>query len=150
MNLETVFTCCNYAVLPAWGLLAVAPRWRGTQLLVHTAAVPLLLAVVYLYFILTGFGGSDEGGFASLQGVMALFSEPRAVLAGWIHYLAFDLFIGAWEVRDAQRRRIHHLLVVPCLFFTLMLGPIGLLLYFILRWTLRREFVIDEAKVARS
>jgi hypothetical protein len=54
-------------------------------------------------------------------------------LAGWIHYLAFDLFVGAWEVRDAQRQGIHHLLVIPCLLATLMAGPAGLALYWLLR-----------------
>ena len=150
MDLGIVFKICNYTALAGWLLLAVAPRWKGTQYIVHTAAVPLLLAVAYLYFIVTGFGGEGEGGFGSLEGVMALFTQPRAVLAGWIHYLVFDLFIGAWEVRDAQRLRISHWLLLPCLFFTLMLGPVGLLLYFTLRWTLRREFIINEGAPSAS
>lgn len=63
----------------------------------------------------------------------ALFSVPELVLAGWIHYLAFDLFVGAWEVRDAQKKEIHHLLVIPCLFVTFMAGPAGLVLYWVLK-----------------
>ncbi len=79
---------------------------------------------------------------------MTLFEEPEAVMAGWIHYLVFDLFIGAWEVRDARRLKIPHLAVVPCLVLTFMLGPVGLLLYLILRWSMRRAFVLDEAPAA--
>ena len=64
---------------------------------------------------------------------MKLFRNEWLVLAGWIHYLAFDLFVGAWEVRDSQDRGISHFLVIPCLLLTFFLGPIGLLLYFTVR-----------------
>jgi hypothetical protein len=65
--------------------------------------------------------------------VRTLFENPWGLLAGWTHYLAFDLFIGGWEVRDAQRRGIPHLLVVPALVLTFLLGPGGLLLYLAIR-----------------
>ena len=71
----------------------------------------------------------SEGGFSSLAGVRALFDNPWGLLAGWTHYLAFDLFIGGWEVRDAQRRGVPHLLIVPALALTFLFGPAGLLLY---------------------
>jgi hypothetical protein len=76
---------------------------------------------------------SARGGFGSLSDVALLFSEPAVLLAGWVHYLAFDLFIGAWETRDAQAHHVPHLLLIPCLILTFMLGPIGLLTYFALR-----------------
>jgi hypothetical protein len=85
------------------------------------------------------------GGFSSLSGVMTLFTSPHFALVGWVHYLAFDLFIGAWEVRDARRRLISHWFVVPCLVLTLMLGPVGLLAYLGLRFVLRREVSLDES-----
>ncbi len=59
------------------------------------------------------------------------------MLAGWIHYLAFDLFVGSWEVSDARANGIHHLLVVPCLLATFMAGPIGLALYFAIKYASR-------------
>jgi len=74
-----------------------------------------------------------EGGFGSLADVATLFQKRELLLAGWIHYLCFDLFIGAWEVRDARRNGIPHLVVIPCLIMTFMLGPIGLLFYFAIR-----------------
>jgi hypothetical protein len=76
---------------------------------------------------------------------MKLLSQPHAALAGWIHYLAFDLFVGAWESRDAQRLGISPILVAPCLFLTLMAGPVGLLLYAILRLALRKNASLIEA-----
>lgn len=74
-----------------------------------------------------------------------LFEDPYLLLAGWVHYLAFDLFIGSWEVRDAQRLRLPRLLVVPCLLLTFLFGPAGLLLYFTIRWVRTRRGLIDEA-----
>ncbi|HEU6452531.1 MAG TPA: ABA4-like family protein, partial [Gemmatimonadaceae bacterium] len=69
------------------------------------------------------------------------FENPWALLAGWVHYLAFDLFVGGWEVRDAQRRGIPHLLVVPALVLTFLFGPGGLLLYLAIRSLVRRKAV---------
>ena len=145
MNIETLFTICNFVPMPLWLLLVFVPRWKGTQVLVHSMIIPMVLAA--LYAVLMGMaltGGEAEGGFGSLAGIRAGFAVDEALLAGWIHYLVFDLFVGAWEVRDAQRLGINHLLVVPCLFFTLMGGPVGLLLYFVLRWTLKKEFLVEE------
>jgi hypothetical protein len=62
-----------------------------------------------------------------------LFRNEYLLLAGWIHYLAFDLFIGSWQVRDAERNGVPHLAVVPCLVLTFLLGPTGLLLYLLIR-----------------
>lgn len=75
-----------------WVLLIVLPRQRQAHL-VALVAIPLAIAVVYLVLIAQHFGRS-EGGFGSLSAV-ALFSNPAALLAGWVHYLAFDIFIGA-------------------------------------------------------
>ena len=144
MSPETIFRLCSWFVIPGWLLLVVAPRWKWTGRLIASCVVPVPLACVYLYLIVTQFGKSP-GGFGSLAQVSLLFSNPYALLAGWIHYLAFDIFIGSWEVRDAQRLRIPHLAVVPCLLLTFFFGPIGLLLYFVLRWSLRREFLVGAA-----
>jgi len=144
MDADTVFLICNYGVMPAWLLLAVLPHHKITQLVVHAVWIPCLLAVVYIWAFATGSAAAEGAGFGSLQGVMLLFQSPMTVLAGWIHYLAFDLFVGAWEVRDAKRRGIHHGLVVPCLVATLMLGPIGLLMYALLRLAFKRVATLDE------
>lgn len=142
MSPEQVFSLANASVLPGWFLLIAFPRWRWTLRLTPLVfVVPLSLA--YIAVLASNFGG--EGGFDSLAGVAALFQNPWVLLGGWIHYLAFDLFIGAWEVRDAQRLRIAHLLLIPCLLLTFLLGPFGLLLYLALRFTLRRRWALEEA-----
>lgn len=144
MPLEILFTAANYAVLPFWLLLIVAPRWRWTQALVHGPVVVLLLAPIYAY-MLFGYGPSPENvDMTTLYGVMSVFSAPHIVVAGWIHYLIFDLFIGAWESRDAQRLGIPHLFVLPCLLATLFVGPVGLLLYVLVRFIARRVVLYNE------
>lgn len=145
MTPEKLFSICSTLVLPGWLLLVVAPRWKWTARLICAVLLPLMLALVYLFLVVTHFGTS-EGGFGSLAQVAQLFQNPNNLLAGWIHYLAFDLFVGSWEVRDAQRVGLHHLLVVPCLILTFLFGPVGLLLYFALRFGIKRKvFVGGEA-----
>lgn len=117
--------------MAGWLLLVILPRHSIVQL-VAGVVIPLVLSVGYLMLIVLHFRGA-EGGFGSLADVAALFQKPELLLAGWIHYLAFDLFIGAWETRDAQRSGLPHLVVIPCLVMTFMLGPIGLLFYFAIR-----------------
>lgn len=131
MDLERVFAVASTLAAVGWLFLIIVPR---RQLAVHVAGVfiPLVLAAMYLYFIATHIRGA-QGGFGSLADVAALFQTPELLLAGWIHYLCFDLFIGAWEIRDSQTHGIPHLVVIPCLIMTFMLGPIGLLFYFAIR-----------------
>ena len=129
---DFLFSLANPAALLGWALLVLAPRWRGTRAVVLSGALPLLLAAAYAVLIATHYWGphGGEGGFGSLDDVAALFRDRWALLAGWVHYLCFDMWTGAWEVRDAQRRGVPHGLLVPCLLLTFMVGPVGLLLYF--------------------
>ena len=143
MTPEALFSAASTAVLPGWLLLVFAPRWKWTARLVAPVLIPALLGLLYLYLIVTRFGAS-EGGFGSLADVRRLFEDPALLLAGWVHYLAFDLFIGSWEVRDAQRHGLSHLLVVPCLALTFLFGPVGLLLYLGLRGATRLSVLVDD------
>jgi hypothetical protein len=131
MSAEQIFSLCNPLAMAGWLLLIVAPR-RLWALLIAGRLIPLVLAAGYLAALAPHWAGA-EGGFGSLQDVSALFANPWLLLAGWIHYLAFDLFIGAWQVTDAAARNISHWLVIPCLLLTFLFGPIGLLAYFALR-----------------
>lgn len=132
MKAEQIFTIANLTAMVGWLLIAILPRWKYTRIVVLSGGIPLLLGVAYTVLIVMFFGKA-EGGFDSLENVMKLFTNEWAVLAGWIHYLAFDLFVGSWEVRDAERRGVNHLMVIPCLVFTFLFGPVGLLGYMILR-----------------
>ncbi|WP_324677041.1 ABA4-like family protein [Hymenobacter sp. GOD-10R] len=132
---STLFQYANQAALLGWLLLLVAPRWRFTQRLIVSGAWSLGLAVVYTVVILSHYlgGHASEGGFGSLTEVAALFRDPWALLAGWVHYLCFDLAVGAWASRDAQQRGVPHLLLVPALLLTFLFGPVGFLLYHVVR-----------------
>jgi hypothetical protein len=131
MTAEQLFSILNLVTMAAWLPLLALPRARWATTVVPVV-VPLLLAVAYVALMVAALGRAD-GGFSSLAAVQTLFDEPWALLAGWTHYLAFDLFIGGWEVRDARQRGIPHLLVVPALLLTFLAGPAGLLLYVAIR-----------------
>ena len=137
MTAAQTFTLVNLTVLPAWLMLVFLPRWRWTHG-VAAYVVPSALAIVYLTLLLTN-RPPDGAGFGSLAQVERLFSNPWLLVAGWVHYLAFDLFIGAWEVRDAGRLGIRHWYVVPCLLLTFLVGPVGLLLYLSIRTFVARK-----------
>lgn len=138
MSPDLLFTLCNTVVLPGWLLLVIVPRWRWTQRLA-AILIPAVLGIVYTLLIVTQFRHS-RGGFGSLVGVQQFFENPYLLLAGWIHYLAFDLLTGAWEARDALRRHIPMGAVWPCLFLTFLFGPLGFLSYLLVRGTVLRTW----------
>ena len=131
MTVEGVFSACNLLAMAGWILLLAVPRQKAAMIAAGTA-IPLTLAAIYLALFLLHVRESS-GGFSSLAAVAQLFENRWLLLAGWVHYLAFDLFIGAWETRDAIARRVPRLLLAPCLVMTFMLGPIGLLCYHVVR-----------------
>jgi hypothetical protein len=135
MTYDALLQFINFSVLPAWVLLILAPRWKGTRAIVHSMLYPLVLGGIYIgCFIAVFMGeGASGGSFTSIEGIRALFSSDVGIVIGWAHYLVFDLFVGAWEARDAQRRGFNHWLLIPCLLLTFMAGPVGLVLYLVLR-----------------
>ena len=143
MTANQLFSVANNVALLGWLLLIILGPRRWVAPLVTGALLPLLFGFLYAGLFVAHWAETPGGGFGSLTQVATLFSNRWLLLAGWIHYLAFDLFIGSWEVRDARRNRISHWLVIPCLIFTFMLGPVGLLLYFILRLAKLRSLSLD-------
>ncbi|MBI3932712.1 MAG: DUF4281 domain-containing protein [Acidobacteria bacterium] len=140
---ETLFAAANLVVVPGWALLVLAPGSKWTTRVVGSSVLSLLLATLYVVLLAARFGAA-EGGFGSLAEVATVFRDPYLLLAGWIHYLAFDLFVGGWEVRDARRLGLPHFAVVPCLVLTFVFGPAGLLAYSALRLGLRRRVLVEE------
>lgn len=138
MTPETVFQIAQPLALVGWLLLMLAPLVPIFADRVAGYGIPILLALVYIAMMVVHLPDS-EGGFTSLPEVMKLFTVPGLVMAGWLHYLAFDLFIGGWEVRTARREGIAHWMVLPCLALTLLAGPIGLLLFLALRYGRHRS-----------
>jgi hypothetical protein len=132
MTPDRLFSIANTIALAAWIMMIVLHRRSWVLNTLIGRAVPAVFATIYIA-ILAGAWADSTGGFSSLAGVAALFSNPWLLLAGWLHYLAFDLLIGRWELVDAQAHGIGLAPVVPCLLLTFMFGPAGWLLYTIVR-----------------
>ena len=139
-----IFAIVNFSVLPAWAMLVVAPKATITKAGVHSGLYPIVLATAYAVLLFGDSPGPQGADFFTLEGVTQIFTTPRTIIACWIHYLIFDLFIGAWEVRDAARLKIPHYLVVPSALLTLLFGPIGLATWLLLRGALRKRFDVVE------
>lgn len=131
MNATSIFSFFNSFVLLGWLLLVLAPKWKHTQALILNAFI-LFFSLFYAYLILHDIGSFSIKSFSSLSKVKALFQNDIAVLAGWIHYLAFDLFVGAYIVRTSVQLQIPRWLYTFTLPFTFIFGPIGYLLFFII------------------
>ena len=146
--METLFNLVNASVLPAWALLILAPRWSVTRKIVHSMLYPLVLGGVYAAGLVATFMGlgSADVDFTTIAGVRAIFESDLGVIVGWVHFLLFDLFVGAWVARDASVRGVKHWMVVPCLLLCFMAGPLGLLLYLGVRTAVRRGGWVLEDK----
>ena len=135
-----VFELCSTIAALTWLALIASPasaRWAPTVRRIAGRAVPIVVAVVYLALLLAHWNG--EGGFGSLADVQRLFAVPGLLAAGWLHYLAFDLFVGAWIAGRAAELRMPHLLLIPLLLLTFLFGPVGLLGYALLRASVYRH-----------
>ena len=129
MTPTDVFSMANLMVVPMWILMIFLPHWKVTQFLMDYRLIPIALSVIYAIYIIQSILNGGAMDFGSLSSVMELFIEEKAVLAGWIHYLAFDLLIGMWLLDQNKVLGINHLIIVPCLLLTFMLGPVGFLLF---------------------
>lgn len=146
MSPEQIFPVVNAIALASWILLAALPGRQWVTRVV-TVGVPVVLAVLYTVVVALVFAHGG-GGFSTLDAVAVLFTNRWALLAGWVHYLAFDLLCGSWEAEDARRRGIPHWIVLPCLLLTFLFGPAGWLLYRSLR--LFRAFPLGIRRPAAS
>ena len=143
MQPDLFFRYANPLALSGWIVLALAPLSPVWAQRISGLAIPAILSVGYTALMLAFWSGA-EGGFGSLADVMALFRSPQIVLAGWVHYLAFDMLIGAWVVRTARREGIAHLLVLPCLALTFLFGPTGFITFLALRAVYARRTPVGE------
>lgn len=132
MSVETLFSAASQLAIVGWVVLLASPflpRWTN---LVPGMAIPALIGIGYIALIFVGWSRA-EGGFDSLDAIAQLFQSRTLLAAGWLHYLAFDLFVGAWVTRQAQRVAMPFWLVVPCLGLCFLFGPAGFLLFLALR-----------------
>ncbi len=132
MNHEIIFSGVGLASFAGWGALALAPL-RRPLLLKVARGIGVCLALAYAAILAVAWDSPPVGDFGSLAGVGRGFGNPGHLLAAWVHFLAFDLSIGSWEVEQAERYGIPHLLLLPCLALTFLFGPLGLLVFLAVR-----------------
>ena len=130
MTYEIIFNIYNTGILIFWLFLLVFPKSKVTQKMTDFPWIPLVIAFGYIYFL----GTSDSifsVDFSTLSGLTEMFqnSNPRGVAAGWLHYLAFDFWVGCWILRDSQKKGIKHAFIIFPMLFTFMLGPVGVIIY---------------------
>ena len=125
-----LFTICNTSILFVWGCILFFPKSTLSKYLISFPWVPLVFSFFYIYFLVLS-GGITDADFSSLQGILKLFKQatPESASAGWLHYLAFDFWVGTWIIRHSQKNEIKHLYIIFPLLFTFMLGPVGILAY---------------------
>lgn len=128
MPFETAFSLAGVTAMVGWGLLLASPFIPTWSNRIAGTILPVVLSLGYVVLLLLPSGGSG-GGFGSLAAVKDLFSQDQALLAAWVHFLAFDLFIGAWACRTARTEGISFWFVAPCLPLIFLFGPAGLLAF---------------------
>lgn len=132
MNASSIFQFGNSFIIFGWLLLIIAPNWKHTQNIILNGFI-LLFSVIYAFLILKDIGDFKADSFNSLASVKTLFQNDNAVAAGWFHYLAFDLFVGAYIVRKAKELHISRWWATLALPFTFMFGPMGYLIFLIIK-----------------
>ena len=141
MTPDEIFKYGNMLAMAGWVALIFLPRrWRIIWL--PRFIIPAILAFAYAPLALTNFF-TAEGGFSSIADVRALFENDAMLTAGWLHYLAFDLFVGSWIAIEADKARISRIIQAAPLIATFMFGPVGFLLFLLTR-------VMMEGAVARN
>jgi Domain of unknown function (DUF4281) len=143
MTPDTIFSVCNSIAFAGWVILIFLPMWRSSDKFI-IGIVVTLFALIYTYYIVVNITAIDMKSFNSLKGVTDLFTNPLAVLIGWVHYLAFDLMTGIFIKKNAGKHGISHWLVIPCLLLTFTFGPVGLLLYLLIRTLRSRNYFADN------
>ena len=139
MDWNLLFNLVNLLALVAWAALIALPRWPALLSGVMYGGIGLLCLIyasglIGLVSGLLASGGPGGGAdFTTIAGVRAIFANDAGVTIGWTHYLAFDLFVGLWIARDGDAKAISRLVQAPILLATFMAGPLGLLIWLILR-----------------
>ena len=133
----TIFTTANLFALLAWILLIFGPRREVVFTVLRDGVVGLLsmfYAILLIYLMLIAPAPAGDGpNFTTIEGVRTIFATDIGLTLGWVHYLAFDLFVGLWVARDADEIALSRFVQVPILLATFLFGPIGLCIYLVIR-----------------
>lgn len=130
---EVMFGWAGQAAMIGWIILIFLPRRWPQLLFVARYLIPFALSLLYAGLAFAHFFTIEGGGYNSLDQVRTLLSKDEMLLAGWVHYLAFDLFIGGWIAVEADKVGLNRLIQAPILVATFMFGPVGLALFLTMR-----------------
>lgn len=146
--MNTLFSLSSFLTLPFWVLMIILPRWRWTQRIMNSPLSIVAPAVLYALLVLPSIASVLPAVLnPSLAGIRELLGSEAGATIAWVHFLAFDVFVGRWAYLNSRERQISALLMAPILFFTLMLGPIGLLLYLAARTLVPNQQVAQALPV---
>ncbi len=140
---ETLFSASSTLALLAWVVLILAPR-RPIVIAALRFGVIGVLAILYAVLAFVHLYTVDGGGFGSIAQVRALFASDGMLVAGWVHYLAFDLFVGTWIAQRLDQFQVSRLIQAPILVATFLFGPVGLLIAFSLEAALRAQPIVSR------
>ncbi len=147
MTPSDVFSIANITAFFMWILMIVLPKWKATRFLIDYKVIPIILSLVYAFYIIQSILTGPSMDFGSLQAVMHLFTVEQAVLAGWLHYLVFDMLVGMWMLDKNKSLKIHQAIMAPCLIGTFMMGPVGFLLFMAVRALKKQKKSIEVGLV---
>ena len=148
LTLENIFLISNWGVIPFWLLLLFSPNSTFTRVFVHSIIIPLLLGAAYIFIayqiylnnnIFDGFGL-----YLGIENLYAIFSDENFLLIFWLHFLSISLFVGAWIARDSTRYSIPKSLAAIPLLVTYFTGPLGILIYWIIRVFFAKKISLNE------
>jgi len=144
MFYEIIFNIYNTGILIFWLFLLVFPKSKTTQKITNYPWIPLVIAFGYIFFLSTS-EGAFSADFSSLSGLTEMFqnANPRGVAAGWVHYLAFDFWVGCWMLKNSQDKGIKHFWMILPMLFTFIMGPVGILLYTLVLLSQKKLFTKD-------
>ena len=138
-----IFTICNTVAIAGWLVLLFIPFWYESDKYI-VGIVIALFCIVYAWLMFSSFPLSNIPTFTTLDGVRFLFQQDEMIVAGWVHYLAFDLLAGIFIRRNSIKHGISAWIIFPILLITFAIGPVGLLLYLIVRSIASRRYFVEN------
>jgi Domain of unknown function (DUF4281) len=128
--MDTIFSLSSLTSIPFWLLMMLVPRWTWTRKILGSPFVILPAAMLYIVLVFPNIASSFPTlANPKLEAIQTLLGSSAGATITWVHFLAFDLFVGRWAYLDSLERNIHPLLMAPILFLILMFGPLGFALY---------------------
>ena len=139
MDVDRIFIFASSIAFISWSLLFIYPYSTRIRQILYGGVVTCF-SLLYTGLFISYFDPESFQSFSTLSGLVSLFSNKEAVLLGWIHYLAFDLLAGLYISQDAEKNKLGPWIIRPMFFFTFMTGPLGFLLYTIIRTVKVRKY----------